>query len=67
MASFDIISLFPSVPIDLVKEAVTQSLLDNPSDISSGSIKTTFNNCLIKNTTVKFGTQPVITQFKETL
>ncbi len=38
MVSFDVISRFPSIPIDLAKEVVAQLLLENPLDIPSESI-----------------------------
>ncbi len=46
MVSFDVISPFPSIPIDLAKEEVTQLLLENPLDISSESIMEMLNHCL---------------------
>ncbi len=38
VVSFDVISLFPSIPIGLAKESVQQLLLESPLDIPSGSI-----------------------------
>ncbi len=46
MVSIDVISLFPSILIDLAKELVTQLLLKNPLDIPSDSIMEMLNNCL---------------------
>ncbi len=44
--SFDAISLFPSKPIDLAKEQITQLLLENPLYIPFTSIMEILNYCL---------------------
>ncbi len=46
MVSFDVISLFPSIPIDLAKEVVTRLLTENPIDIPTESIMEMLNHCL---------------------
>ncbi len=46
MVSFDIISLFPSIAIDLAEEVVAQLLLDSPKDIPSESLMEMLNHCL---------------------
>ncbi len=46
LVSFDAISLFPSKPIDLAKELVTQLLLENPFHIPSEGILEMLNYCL---------------------
>ncbi len=38
MVSFDVISPFPSIPIDLANEVFTHLLLENAVDIPSDSI-----------------------------
>ncbi len=44
--SFDVISLFPSIPIDLAKEVVTWLLMESPIDIPTESIMEMLNHCL---------------------
>ncbi len=46
MVSFDVISLFPSIPIDLAKEVVTRLLMESPVDIPTESIMEMLNHCL---------------------
>ncbi len=46
MVSFDVIALFPSIPIDLAKEVVTRLLMESPIDIPAESIMEMLNHCL---------------------
>ncbi len=46
MVSFDVIALFPSIPIDLAKEVVTRLLMESPIDIPTESIIEMLNHCL---------------------
>ncbi len=46
MVSFDVISLFPFIPIDLAEEFVAQLLLESPLDIPSESIMEMLSHCL---------------------
>ncbi len=46
MVSFDVISLFPSTPIDLAKDVVAQLLLGSPIDIPTENIMEMLNHCL---------------------
>ncbi len=46
MVSFNVISLFPSMPIDLAKEVVAQLLLESPIDTPTESIMEMLSHCL---------------------